>query len=153
MKLGAGVAVFAIVLASPCAAEAVSCRGYPESVRSLIKSRVEALRMIEREAADRLVGLDTRTFPFLAGELRKAADIIATPADLADEEGLKSCRNLVHPVRSICRAAALALATVLDEHEAGTAGKDAKATYTEAMPRCERLMNLPPLSTSIRMVN
>lgn len=153
MRLCVGAALVATVLAIPCAAEAAACRGYPESVRLLIKGRVEAIRLLEREAADRLVGLDTRTFPFLAGEARKAAELIASPADLAEEDELQRCRNHVQPVRGICRGAALALAAVFDEHEVGTAGTDTRRTYAEAMPRCELLMKLPPLSTAIRITN
>ena len=71
-----GIVLLGAALALPFEAEAASCRGYPESVRSVIKGRIEGLRMIEREAADRLVGLDTRPFPFLAGDARKAAEAL-----------------------------------------------------------------------------
>jgi len=131
-------------------AEAAPCRGYPESVRSAIKARIEALRMIEREAADRLVGLDTRTFPFLAGEARKLADTIATSNALKDEDDLKRCRNAVPPVRRVCRNAAEGLATLLHAQEAGTAITELKQTYAEAIARCEGFMGLQPLKTAIR---
>jgi hypothetical protein len=85
----AGIVALGAALALPFEAEAASCRGYPESVRSAIKGRIESLRMIEREAADRLVGLDTRTFPFLAGEARKLADTIASSKALKDKDDLK----------------------------------------------------------------
>ena len=132
------------------AAEAAPCRGYPESVRSAIKTRIEALRMIEREAADRLVGLDTRTFPFLAGEARKLADTIATSNALKDEDDLKRCRNAVPPVLRVCRNAAEGLAALLDAQEAGTAITELKQTYAESIARCEGFMSLQPLKTAIR---
>src|SRR5258705_8201647 len=134
-------------------AQTVSCRNYPETVRPLIKPRVEALRLLEREAADRLRGLDTRTYPFLAGEARKAADLIADAKALEDEEALERCRNPVQPVRRLCRGAALSLATALDQEEAGAASKESKQVYAEAMPRCEQLLGLQPLSTAWRITN
>jgi hypothetical protein len=150
----AGMAVFASLLSTPAGAQAVSCRGYPPSVMAQVKSRVEAVRLIEREAADRLLGLDTRVYPFLAGEVRKAADVIADEKALKkDEEELRRCRNWVQPVRGICRGAALALAAALDEEEAGKATKESKQAYVDAMPHCERLMGLSPLSTAWRMPN
>jgi hypothetical protein len=142
--------ILGVALALAFDAEAASCRGYPEAVRPIIKSRVEALRMIEREAADRLVGLDTRTFPFLAGEARKVVDVIADPAVLADEDTLKRCRNHVPPVRGICRSAAVVLAVLLDEQEAGESSKASRQAYAEAMAPCEKLMRLPPMSTALR---
>jgi hypothetical protein len=76
--------------------------------------------------------------------------VVATPADLADEEGLRRCRNFVRPVRGICHGAALALATVLDAYEGGTGTTEVRRTYSQAMPYCEGLMKLAPLSTAIR---
>jgi hypothetical protein len=150
MKLGAGIAMVGATLTVAFDAEAASCRGYPESVRAAAKNRIEALRMIEREAADRLVGLDTRTFPFLAGEARKAADAIASPNALKEEDDLKRCRNAVPPVRRICRSAAEGLAALLDAQEAGTVTSELKQTYAEAVTRCEGFMGLQPLKTTIR---
>jgi len=141
------------VHALPAQAQGVACRGYPESVMAGIKSRVEALRLIEREAADRLRGLDTRTFPYLAGEARKTADLVGDARTLAQEAGLEQCRNKVAPVRRICRGAALSLAAVLDEEAAGAASQGGKQVYAEAMPACERLMGLSPLSTAWRTTN
>jgi hypothetical protein len=150
VRLGAGIFILASALLLPCDAEAAACGGYSESVRATIKGRVEALRMIEREAADRLSGLDTRTFSYLAGDSRKAAAAVADPAALAEEDALATCRNPLPPLRRICRDAALMLATVLDEQEAGAATNASKQAYMEAMSQCERLMNLPPLATPIR---
>src|SRR5258705_13002386 len=105
-------------------AQTVSCRNYPETVRPLIKPRVEALRLLEREAADRLRGLDTRTYPYLAGEVRKTADLIADAKAIEQEAaGIEKCQNAVAPVRALCRGAALALATAIDEQEKEAATK------------------------------
>lgn len=150
MKLRVGIITLGAVLVLPFEAEAASCRGYPESVRSVIKARIEALRMIEREAGDRLVGLDTRTFPFLAGEARTAAATIADSKALKDEDDRKRCRNWVPPVRRVCRSAAETLAALLDAQEAGTVTQELKQTYAEPMARCERFMGLQPLKTAIR---
>jgi hypothetical protein len=145
-----GIVLLGAALALPFEAEAASCRGYPESVRSVIKGRIEGLRMIEREAADRLVGLDTRPFPFLAGEARKAAEAIADSNALELEDDLKRCRNFVPPVRRICRSAAEMLAALLDAHEAEAGTSELKQAYAAPMEQCERLMRLPPLKTAIR---
>ena len=153
MRLCLGAVLSGLALASAGPAEAASCRGHPPSVMTAIKGRVEAVRLLEREGADRLVGLDTRTFVFLAAEVRKAADQIAGPLDLAEEEDLRRCRNQVQPVRSLCRGAALALAVVFDEGEGGQTQGDSRRTYAQAMPQCERSLKLPPLSTTIRITN
>jgi hypothetical protein len=145
-----GVVVLAALLILPLPAEAASCRGYLQPVRAAIKSRVEALRMIEREAADRLAGLDTRPFPFLAGEARKGADAIAGPFTRREKEGTRHCGKFVPPVRRICRSAAELLVSLLKAQEAGAATKDAGRAYADAMTYCERFMDLPPLKTAIR---
>src|SRR6266478_4172263 len=76
-------------------AQPVSCRNYPDTVRPSLRPRVDALRRLEREADDRLRGLDTRTYPFLADQARKAADLMADAKMLENEEaGAKRCRNL-----------------------------------------------------------
>ena len=83
----AGVALaFAVLL--PFDVDAASCRGYPQGVRAAIKKQVEALRAIEREAADRLKGLDTRPFDYLRDQARAAAGVIGDKDALAAEEGL-----------------------------------------------------------------
>jgi hypothetical protein len=145
-----GIVVLVALLVLSFEAGAASCRGYPESVRAAIKTRIETLRLIEREAADRLLGLDTRTFPFLAGEARKMAEAIADARALKDEDSLRRCRNFVQPVRAICRGGAEMLAALLDAQDAGTVTKELKQAYAEPMGRCEWFMRLPPLKTAIR---
>ena len=132
-------------------AQPVSCRNYPDMVRPSLRPRVDALRRLEREADDRLRGLDTRTYPFLAGEVRKQADLIADAKMLENEEaGAKPCRNAVPLVRAICRTAALAFAAAIDDEEKGEANKDNRKAYGESMMTCERLMGLGPLNTPWR---
>ena len=60
--------LLAVALCAPAAAQDAPCRGYPESVRLLVTRGVEALRLVEREAADWIAGLDTRPFDFLVGK-------------------------------------------------------------------------------------
>ena len=132
-------------------AQPVSCRNYPDTVRPSLRPRVDALRRLEREADDRLRGLDTRTYPFLAGEVRKAADLIADAKMLENEEaGAKPCRNAVSLVQAICRTAALAFAAAIDDEEKGDANKDNRKAYGESMTTCERLIGLGPLNTPWR---
>ena len=135
-------------------AQSALCRNYPDSVRPSLRPRVEALRRLEREADDRLRGLDTRTYPFLAGEARKVADLIADAKMLENEEaGAKPCRNLVPRVRAICRTAALAFAAAIDDEEKGDANKDNRKAYGGSMATCEHLMGLAPLNTPWRAIN
>jgi hypothetical protein len=149
VRLRVGVVLLGAVLALPFEAQA-SCRGYPESVRSAIKAQIEALRMIEREAADRLLGLDTRPFPYLAAEVRKAADTIADGKTLKLEDELRRCRNWVQPVGRICRNAADALAALLDAHDVRAVTGELKQAFAASIERCERLVRLAPLKTTIR---
>jgi len=142
--------LLAVALSAPAAAQDAPCRGYPESVRLLFTRGVEALRLVEREAADRIVGLDTRPFDFLVGQARAAAEVIADQNALAAEEGLKRCRNHVRPLRTICRGAALALAKAIEEQATGAASKQSKQAYVEAMATCERWLGLTPLKTAFR---
>jgi hypothetical protein len=154
------IAALALVSApfagSPASAEVsiavVSCRDYPRALLPAVKLRVEAVRLLEREAADRLRGLDTRTYPFLAGEVRKAADAIADAKAAEDEAAaVAKCRNMVHPLRSICRGAVLALASAIDEQEQKDAvSKEARQAYGQGMAVCERLVGLAPLGTAWR---
>ena len=60
---------------TPLAAQHLyDCRGYPSrGVVRDIALRVEAMRRLERETADRLVGLDTRPYAWLLEQARKAA--------------------------------------------------------------------------------
>jgi hypothetical protein len=149
----AALAVVMLMALAVVAAQAqpVSCRNYPDSIRPSLRPRVDALRRLEREADDRLRGLDTRTYPFLAGEVRKQADLIADAKMLENEEaGAKPCRNAVPLVRAICRTAALAFAAAIDDEEKGDANKDNRKAYGESMTTCERLMGLGPLNTPWR---
>jgi len=147
-------AALAVAFAAPADAQVsvvVTCRGYPEAARPQLKPKVDALRLLEREAADRLRGLDTRTYPFLAGEVSKTADLIGDAKAIEQEAaGVEKCRNAVEPVRAICRGAALALATAIEEQEKEAATKASRQAYGEAMARCEQLMGLQPLSTAWR---
>jgi len=139
-----------LIACLPIDADAASCRGYPQGIRAAIKKHVEALRALEHEAADRLKGLDTRTFEYLLVQARSTAAAIADKDALAEEEGLGRCRDGVPPVRRTCAEAARALVSVIEEQAAGAASKAAKQSYAEAMPRCERLMSVMPLSTVFR---
>ena len=142
--------LLALMLSGAAAAEEASCRGYPEAVRGATKRGVEALRLVEHEAADRLKGLDTRPFAYLAGRARATAELIADAKALAVEEGLSRCRNRVTPVRTLCRAAALALVKAIEEEDAGAATKASKQAYSDAIAMCERGLGLPPFKTIYR---
>jgi hypothetical protein len=131
-------------------AEAASCRDYPATAARAIKPRVEALRLIEREAADRLSGLDTRPFPYLAGQARAAAGAIGEAKALQDEDELGRCPDAIPHVRRVCATAALALAGVLEEQEAGTLTPGSKRIYSEAAGICEGMVGLKPLPSALR---
>jgi hypothetical protein len=150
VRFVAGLAVLVLIACLPSGAEAASCRGYPQDVRAAIKKHVEALRALEHEAADRLKGLDTRTFEYLLVQARGTAAAIADKDALAKEEGLDRCRDGALPVRRTCAEAARALVSVIEKQVAGVASKASKQSYAEAMPRCERLMNVVPLTTVFR---
>jgi hypothetical protein len=142
----------AILCASLAAAAAAApCRNYPAAAARAIKPRVEALRLVEREAADRLVGLDTRPFPYLVGQARAAAGAIGEVRALQDEDGLDRCPEAVPHVRRVCASAALALAGALEEQAAGAASKISKQIYAQAMALCESFMGLAPLQTALRI--
>jgi hypothetical protein len=157
---GAAVA-FAVLL--PFDAEAASCRGYPQGARAAIKKQVQALRALEREAADRLKGLDTRPFDYLLDQARAAVGVIGEKDALAAEEGLSRCPQSIPPVRRVCTEAAHALVSLIEQQAAGSAttqAKDAEAkqaeakqTYSRAMPQCERWMEFAPLITVFRTSN
>src|SRR5688572_17614685 len=100
-----------IVLLVP-SASAADCRWFGRDAQNAIKSHVAALQRYELEASDRVKGLDSRPFAFLAGEARKTAAIIADPAALKDEEDLERCRNSTTPIRKICAGAARALVEI-----------------------------------------
>jgi hypothetical protein len=155
----AGVALaFAVLLAFDV--EAASCRGYPKTVRAAIKKQVEALRALEREASDRLKGLDTRPFEYLLERGRAAAGVIGDKDALASEEGLSRCPEPIAPVRRVCTEAAHALVGLIEQHAAASAiaqakqaeakQAEAKQAYSRAMPQCERWMDFAPLVTVFR---
>jgi hypothetical protein len=150
VKSVASITVLVLVAWWPIDADAVSCRGYPQDIRAAIKKHVEALRALEHEAADRLKGLDTRTFEYLLVQARATAAAIADKDALAKEEGLERCRDGAPPVRRTCAEAARALVSVIEEQAAGAASRASKQSYAEAMPRCERLMNVTPSTTVFR---
>jgi hypothetical protein len=137
--------------AAPAGAPVYSCRGYPPAaLLAQIKARVEALRRIEREAADRLVGLDTRPYDWLLDQARAAEATIAEPVALAAEDALSRCRNFSLPVRRDCAVAATALVRVIDELNSGEASKEAKQALAQTMPNCERIFRFMPLDTRLR---
>jgi hypothetical protein len=144
------MAALAILLLSSVVAEAAPCRNYPRAAASALKPRVEALRLIEREAADRLTGLDTRPFPFLSGQARAAAAAIGEARAMQDEDGLDRCPDAVPHVRRVCATAALALAGALEEQAAGAASQISKQIYGQAMAICEGFTGLAPLHSALR---
>ena len=151
MARGAALAVLALLLAAPAEAQSVSCRGYPPAAMvSQIKSRVEALRLIEREAHDRTIGLDTRPYDWLLDRARASTTAIADPAALAAEVALSACRNHIRPLRRVCAAAAAMLVRLIEELAANGVTRESKQVYVEAMPRCEAWLGLVPLTTRLR---
>jgi hypothetical protein len=115
-----------------------------------LKLQIEALRRIEREAADRLLGLDTRTYDWLLDQARAVEAAIAVPILLELERELSRCRNFIRPVRRRSAACASALLQLLQELVAGDATSEAKAAYAQVMPECERTLGLTPLATTLR---
>jgi hypothetical protein len=138
------IAALALLCSSLAGAEAAPCRNYPAVAARAIKARVEALRLVEREAADRLIGLDTRPFPFLSGQARAVADAIGEAGALQDEDGLDRCPEAVPHVRRVCATAARALAGAIEEQAAGAAGTISKQIYAQAMAICEGFIGLGP---------
>ena len=69
-RAAAGIAGLAVFVSICAAAEAASCRHYPQGVRTAINKHIEAVRALEREAADRLKNLDMRPFHNLAERAR-----------------------------------------------------------------------------------
>jgi hypothetical protein len=144
------LAALAFLLSVSAASAAAPCRNYPQLAARAIKARVEALRLVEREAADRLIGLDTRPFPFLSGQARAGADAIGEARALEDEDGLDRCPEPVPHVRRVCAIAGRALAGALEEQGADTARMTSKQSYAQAMAICEGLVGLAPLRTAWR---
>jgi hypothetical protein len=141
------ITALAILCSCLVTAEAAPCRNYPAAAARAIKPRVEALRLIEREAADRLSGLDTRPWPYLIGQARAASAAIGEPRALQDEDGLERCPEAVPHVRRVCATAALALAGALEDEAAGAATPISKQAYGQAMAICEGFMRLAPLQS------
>lgn len=131
-------------------ASAADCRWFARNAQTAIKTHVAALQRLEHEASDRTKGLDTRPFDLIRDAAKKATAIIADPAALKDEEDLKRCRNLTHPIRQICAGAAQALVDILDKHVAAAKPEYDKPQYAAAIAECEKLMDLKPLKSVIR---
>lgn len=148
--LQACLAALVLLLSVSAAAAAAPCRNYPQLAARAIKARVEAVRLIEREAADRLIGLDTRPFPYLVGQARAGAETIAEARALEEEDGLDRCPEPVPHVRRVCAIAARALAGALEEQGTGAASPLSKQMYAQAMAICEALVGLAPLRTAWR---
>jgi hypothetical protein len=144
------IAALAVLLAAEDRAAAAACTGYPAAAARAIKARVEALRLTEREASDRLIGLDTRPFPYLAGQARAVAAAIGDAKALNEEDELGRCPEPVPHVRRLCAIAAQALAAAIEEQAAGGASIPSKRAYGEAMGICESLVGLKPAPTSLR---
>jgi hypothetical protein len=144
------LALLGVLLLTDSAAAAAPCQGYLALATRAIKARVEALRLTEREASDRLIGLDTRPYPTLAGQARAAAAAIGDAKALQEEDELARCPEPVPHVRRICSMAAQALAAAIDEWAAGGATSLSKRTYAEAVGICEGLIGLKPLQTRLR---
>jgi hypothetical protein len=137
-------------------ASAASCRNFAREAQAAFAKEVALLRGFEREAADRLKGLDSRPFSFMRDEARKATAVIADADRLKDEEALEKCRNATKPVRKICAGSAQMLVDILEKHvllekgPASAAPDYDKPQYATAMAECETLLGLKPLVTRIR---
>jgi len=130
-------------------ASAVSCRNFVREAQAFAKE-VSQLRQFEREAADRLKGLDSRPFRFMRDEAVKVTAVIADADKLKDEESLARCANATKPIRKICAGSAQLLVAILDKHVASAAPDYDKPQYASAMAECETLLGLKPLTTRIR---
>jgi hypothetical protein len=181
LVLGFAAAALLSVLPTPLAAQHLyDCRGYPSrGVVRDIALRVETMRRVERETADRLVGLDTRPYDWLLQQARKTESEIAVPALLEAEKSLDRCSNNIRPVRAACAGAASALMRVIEEiisaearpdekpdvkkddrqdatkqddtkGEKKNAGSEARKEFAQLMPICERAVSLAPLDTTLR---
>ena len=144
------MAAVAVLCAAPAGADAASCRDYPAAAARALKPRIEAVRLIEREAADRVKGLDTRPYPYLVGQARAAADAIGEARALADEDELAKCPQALPHARRVCAIAARALAYALEEQSAGIGEQISRQIYGQAMAICEGFVNVAPLRTPFR---
>lgn len=141
--------IIVLLLLTPDVAEAASCRHRP-ALHAGIKQRVESLRAIEREATDRLKGLDTRTFDYLAAQAHAAADAIGAVKLLRLEAALARCRVPPRPLRRVCGDAGNALARLMDQQAGRGTAAGVKQAYGAAMPKCEGFLALAPLATIFR---
>jgi hypothetical protein len=133
-----------------CGASAPSCRNFAREAQAAFAKEVMALRQFEREAADRLKGLDSRPFRFMRDEAVKATAVIADADRLKDEALLEKCANATRPIRRICAGSAQLLVAILDKHVANAAPDYDKPQYAAAMAECETLLGLKPLTSRIR---
>ena len=147
----AAPAVLAMLALGLPARAAAPCQNYPASVARALKPRIEALRLIEREAADRLKGLDTRPFSYLVAQANSAAGQIGEARALEQEDGLDRCPEAVPHVRRVCMSAALALADLLAQQATGIVSPISRQTYAQAIAICESLIGLPALQTLWRI--
>lgn len=145
-----GALALAVLLTTAGRAEAASCREYLPAAARAVKPRVEAVRMVEREAADRIKGLDTRPYPYLASQARAVADAIGEAHALAEEDELEKCPVAIAHVRRVCATAARALAFAIEEQATGGASAISRQTYAQAMGICEGLSGVSPLRTVLR---
>ena len=132
----------------PCAA--APCPRYPPPAHLAdVKARVTALHRIEREAADRTAGLDTRPYEWLLEQARVAEKAISVPELVkAEDEILQRC--FVTPLRTTCAVGSAALVRVIADLHAGRDTNEARMAYAQTMPHCERSVGLTALKTSLR---
>jgi hypothetical protein len=135
---------------APDAYAAVCPSRYPPPAHMAeVKARVAAMHLIEREAADRSVGLDTRPYEWLLDQARVAEKAIHVPELVAaEEELLKRC--FVPPLRTSCAIGSAALVRVIEDLKAGRDTNEAKMALAQTMPHCERIVGLAPVNTSLR---
>ena len=130
-------------------ASALSCRNFARASQAAFAKEVDQLRQYEREAADRLKGLDSRPYRFMRDEAAKALAVIADAAALKDEDALR-CPTAIKPIRKICAGSAQLLVDILDKHVMSATPDYDKPQYASAMAECETLLGLKPLTTRIR---
>ena len=128
----------------------MSCRNFAREAQAAFAREVNQLRQYEREAADRLKGLDSRPFRFMRDEAIKATAVIADADKLKGEAALEKCPNATKPIRKICAGSAQLLVAILDKHVASATPEYDKPQYATAMAECETLLGLQPLTTRIR---
>ena len=140
-------------LSSPAAAQFYDCRGYPPpDALADLRAQVENVRQIERETADRMMGLSTQPYSLILDQLRAGGGAIADPFLLGAEDELRGCPNPVIPVRRTCAAASAALVLILEElSDVGAATREVRSVYTQSMRQCEQWTGLPPLQTALRV--